>query len=393
MKKVFISIILFLMLLTNLSFAREEILENDDSSLIKQTTEQIMEKTQKTLGISDFLKEADKYTQNIYGNINLSDIFSNIIKGKYKTNFIKSTIFTLFGKDVKESFRLMFNVLIIIIIHSVMKEIIENLGNNSSAKIAYFVQYLMIVTLVTQSFLSVLNITKEAIDNLSNFMNLLIPLLTTLILTTGCISISNIFQPTLIFLSSMLGNFFNNFLMPVLLMSITFSIISNISDKVQLDKLSKFFKSSIVWILGILLTVFTCLISVEGTLSSSVDALTAKTTKAAVSNFIPVVGKILGDTTETIIGCSNILKNAVGIIGLIIIVGIVLIPLLKILTLWVTFCLTSAICEIIADNKIVKLTSQIADSYRILLAILFSVSIMFFIAITLVLKITNTAVM
>lgn len=393
MKKVFISIILFLMLLTNLSFAREEILENDDSSLIKQTTEQIMETTQKTLGISDFLKEADKYTQNIYGNINLSDIFSNIIKGKYKTNFIKSTIFTLFGKDVKESFRLMFNVLIIIIIHSVMKEIIENLGNNSSAKIAYFVQYLMIVTLVTQSFLSVLNITKEAIDNLSNFMNLLIPLLTTLILTTGCISISNIFQPTLIFLSSMLGNFFNNFLIPVLLMSITFSIISNISDKVQLDKLSKFFKSSIVWILGILLTVFTCLISVEGTLSSSVDALTAKTTKAAVSNFIPVVGKILGDTTETIIGCSNILKNAVGIIGLIIIIGIVLIPLLKILTLWVTFCLTSAICEIIADNKIVKLTSQIADSYRILLAILFSVSIMFFIAITLVLKITNTAVM
>ena len=393
MKKVFISIILFLMLLTNLSFAREEILENDDSSLIKQTTEQIMETTQKTLGISDFLKEADKYTQNIYGNINLSDIFSNIIKGKYKTNFIKSTIFTLFGKDVKESFRLMFNVLIIIIIHSVMKEIIENLGNNSSAKIAYFVQYLMIVTLVTQSFLSVLNITKEAIDNLSNFMNLLIPLLTTLILTTGCISISNIFQPTLIFLSSMLGNFFNIFLIPVLLMSITFSIISNISDKVQLDKLSKFFKSSIVWILGILLTVFTCLISVEGTLSSSVDALTAKTTKAAVSNFIPVVGKILGDTTETIIGCSNILKNAVGIIGLIIIIGIVLIPLLKILTLWVTFCLTSAICEIIADNKIVKLTSQIADSYRILLAILFSVSIMFFIAITLVLKITNTAVM
>ena len=393
MKKIFISIILFFMLLTNLSFAKEEILENDDSSLIKQTTEQIMETTQKTLGISDFLKEADKYTQNIYGNINLSDIFSNIIKGKYKTNFIKSTIFTLFGKDVKESFRLMFNVLIIIIIHSVMKEIIENLGNNSSAKIAYFVQYLMIVTLVTQSFVSVLNITKEAIDNLSNFMNLLIPLLTTLILTTGCISISNIFQPTLIFLSSMLGNFFNNFLMPVLLMSITFSIISNISDKVQLDKLSKFFKSSIVWMLGILLTIFTCLISVEGTLSSSVDALTAKTTKAAVSNFIPVVGKILGDTTETIIGCSNILKNAVGIIGLIIIVGIVLIPLLKILTLWVTFCLTSAICEIIADNKIVKLTSQIADSYRILLAILFSVSVMFFIAITLVLKITNTAVM
>ena len=191
----------------------------------------------------------------------------------------------------------------------------------------------------------------------------------------------------------MLGVFFNNFLIPLLLVSISLSIVSNISSKIELNKLSKFFKSSIVWLLGITLTIFTCLLSVEGTLGSSVDALTAKTTKAAVSTFIPVVGKILGDTTETIIGCSNILKNAVGVIGLIIIIGIVLVPIVKILTLWLAFCLTSAICEVIADEKIVKLTTQISDSYKILLGILFSVSAMFLISITLVLKITNNVVM
>ena len=48
-----------------------------------------------------------------------------------------------------------------------------------------------------------------------------------------------------------------------------------------------------VWILGVILTIFVGLISVEGSLSSSVDGITAKTTKAAVSSFIPVVGKIL----------------------------------------------------------------------------------------------------
>ena len=224
-------------------------------------------------------------------------------------------------------------------------------------------------------------------------MNLLIPLLTTLMLTTGCISISNIVQPILIFLSSALGNFFNNFLIPILLISITLSVISNISSKVQLNKLAKFFKSSIVWILGIVLTVFTGLLSVEGTLGSSVDGLTSKTTKAIVSNFIPVVGKVLGDATETIIGCSNILKNAVGVIGLLVIVGIVIVPLIKVLTLWFAFNLTSAVCAIVADEKIVKLTEQIADSYKILLAILFATSAMFFIAITLVLKMTNNVAM
>lgn len=393
MKKIFIFIII-LFLQVSPVFANEDLVENEpDESLIKKATEQVMEATKETLGISDFLEESKKYTENIFDDLNLEEILSNSIQGKYSTNFLKSTFFSIFGKEILESVKLMANVLIIIVIHSIMKAIIENLGNNSSAKIAYFVQYLAIVTLVIQSFVSVLSITKEAISNLSNFMNLLIPLLTTLILTTGCITISNIVQPILIFLSSMLGTFFNNFLIPILLVSITLSIVSNISSKVQLDKLSKFFKSSIVWVLGIVLTIFTCLLSVEGTLGSSVDALTAKTTKAAVSNFIPVVGKILGDTTETIIGCSNILKNTVGIIGLIIIIGIVLMPIIKILTLWIAFCLTSAICEVIADEKIVKLTTQISDSYKILLAILFSVSVMFLISITLVLKITNNVVM
>jgi stage III sporulation protein AE len=223
-------------------------------------------------------------------------------------------------------------------------------------------------------------------------MYLLTPLLTSLILTTGCITISNLIQPILIFLSTMIGTFINNFLIPILLTSITISVVSNISSKAQLDKLSKFLKSSVVWILGIVLTIFTCLISVEGTLGSSVDGLTSKTTKAAVSNFIPVIGKILGDTSETVIGCCNVLKNAVGIIGLIVILGIVIVPIIKILTLWVTFCITSAICEIVADERIVRLTNQIADSYKILLAILFSASVIFFISITLVLKITNSVV-
>lgn len=49
-------------------------------------------------------------------------------------------------------------------------------------------------------------------------------------------------------------------------------------------------------------------LSIEGTLGSSVDGITAKTAKAAISSFIPVVGKVLGDAVDTVIGCSAILK-------------------------------------------------------------------------------------
>lgn len=115
----------------------------------------------------------------------------------------------------------MITVLIVIIIHSIFRAIIENLGNHASSKMIYFIQYLIIVTLITDSFVSVIDLTRDSIQEIVNFMNLLIPLLSTLMLTTGCITTTGIIQPIILFMISFIGNFISNFLIPMLLISIT----------------------------------------------------------------------------------------------------------------------------------------------------------------------------
>lgn len=325
--------------------------------------------------------------------MNLSELFKNSLSGNLDDIFEYKNILYMFSNEIKIAIELIISILLIIIIHSLFKTIIENLGNSSSSQIVYFVQYLLITSVVINYFISILDLTQNAISDIVDFMNLFVPLMVTLMLTTGAVSTTSVVQPVLIFIINFIGNFINIFIIPVLLVSITISIVSNFSDKVQIGKISKFLKSSIVWILGIILTIFACTLSLEGSLTSSVDGLSAKTAKAAVSNFIPVVGKIMGDTVESVIGCANILKNAVGLIGVVIIIGIVAIPLIKVLILWFSFKLAAAVCETVADSKIIKLMEQVADSYKILLAILFSVSIMFVIGITIVIKISNGAVM
>lgn len=147
-------------------------------------------------------------------------------------------------------------------------------------------------------------------------------------------------------------------LLPLILIGTALGIISKVSDKVQIGKISKYFKTSTIWVLGILLTLFVGILSLEGTLSSSVDGITAKTAKAAVSNFIPVVGKILGDAVDTVIGCSNILKNAVGLVGVIVVIGICILPIIKLAILMWAYYIASAIIEPVADEKIVSLLSR-----------------------------------
>jgi stage III sporulation protein AE len=355
--------------------------------------EEILNKQSSVLGINDFLLSAKEYTKTAFPDLDITELFTNSLSGNITNVFEIKNIVEIFSSEIKGVIELIVSVLIIIIIHSIFKAITENLGSSSSSQVVYFIQYLLVTTVILNYFFTILDLTRSSISNVVSFMNLLIPLMITLMLTTGTIVTTSVVQPVLIIMVNFIGNFINSFLIPMLLISMTISIVSNISDKIQIGKLSNFLKSSIVWILGIVLTIFSCTLSLEGTLTSSVDGLTAKTAKAAVSNFIPAVGKIMGDTVDSVIGCGNVLKNAVGIIGVIIIVGIVVVPIIRILALWVSFKLTAAVCEVVADVKIVKLIEQFADSYKILLAILFSVSIMFIIGITLVVKITNGVLM
>lgn len=274
-----------------------------------------------------------------------------------------------------------------------MKNLSEGLENKGIAQITYYVQYILIVTLIMTNFVQILDVVKESIQSLVGFMNSLIPIMVTLMITTGSIVSANLVQPILLFLITFMGNFIIGVIIPLVLVSTALGVVSKISDRVQIDKLSKFFKTSVVWILGVSLTLFVGIVSIEGTLSSSVDGITAKTAKAAVSSFIPVVGKILGDAVDTVIGCSSILKNATGIVGIIILIGIAILPIIKLAVLMATYYLCAALCQPIADDKIIKLLDQMGDTFKTLLAIMCSISVMFIIGTTLVIKISNSGMM
>lgn len=183
--------------------------------------------------------------------------------------------------------------MVIIIISSVLRSITDGLENKSVSQITYYITYILIVTIVMKNFSDIINMVKASIDNLVAFTNCLIPLLITLMITTGNIASAGMLQPIILWIISFIGNFINVVLVPASLISVALSIISNVSDRVQIDKLSKYINTTVVWILGIVLTIFVGVSSLEGSITNGVDALTVKTTKAAVSNFIPIVGKIL----------------------------------------------------------------------------------------------------
>ena len=383
--KILLIIFLFFTIFSHISFA------TDEQATTSQ--EEVLESQQNSLNIAGFLEEAQKYTEDIFEDMDMNELFNAAITGNIDNTTIMQSILNLVGGEILDCISVLGSVIVIIIIHSILKSISDGLENKSVSQITYYVQYILIVTLIMGNFADIMEMVQETIQNLVGFMNSLIPILITLMLTTGSIASASLLEPIILFIITFIGNFITTVLIPFVLFSTALNIVSKVSERVQVDKLSKFFNATVVWILGITLTLFVGVISIEGSLSSTVDGITAKTAKAAVSNFIPVVGKILGDAVDTVIGCSNILKNAVGIIGVIIIVGICILPIIKLAVLMGLYYLAGAICQPIADGKIVNLLEEMGNTFKLLLAIMFSISVMLIVGTTIVIKITTSALM
>lgn len=350
--------------------------------------------TQKeTFGINSFIENSKQYTGEFFADADISEILNSAISGKVDNSKIYKKILNLLGTEVQTGIKSLLSILAIIIIHSILKSISESLENDSISKLIYYVQYIAIVTIIMSNFSDVINLVKETSNNLIGFMNTLIPVLVSLMLYTGSITTTSILEPIILFLINFIGNLIQNILIPIILIIASISIISKISDQVQVAKLSKFLKSSTLWFLGIILTIFVGIVSLEGTLASSVDGITAKTAKSIVSSAVPVVGKILGDVVDSVLGCGIILKNAVGFVGVVIIISICIVPILKLSVLTISYKLVASISEVIADAKIVKLLDEMGDIFKILLGILFTIFFMVIIGTTLLIKMSNTGMM
>lgn len=383
MKKHYVLVIISLIFICFPSFSFAE-----ESSI-----NQILKTQEDTFGISDFIKESKKYTSENFKDIDFYEIFNSAISGNVDNKGLINRLLKLFGANTKETLKTAISILIIILLHSILKTFTEDLNNSEISKIIYYVQYILIVTVIMNSFSDVYISILDTIRSLVGFSNLLIPILITLMTYTGSITTSSIVQPILLFLIQFISKIIESLVMPIVSIIVVISIVSKISEKIQVEKISKFMKSSIVWFLGIILTAFVGILSLEGTLTSSIDGITAKTAKAAVSSLIPVVGKILGDGVDTVLGCGVVLKNAVGMVGVIVIIGICAMPIIKLSTFLVMYSLLSAVAQPIADDKIIKLLDEFGGVFKVLLAILCSVSFLLIIGVTLIIKISNSGMM
>ena len=231
--------------------------------------------------------------------------------------------------------------------------------------------------------------TSNTVISIKSQMDAIFPILLTLLTAVGGSVSASIYQPAMVLLTNVISGFVTYVLMPIFIFSIVFSIISNLSPTVKLDKFSGFLNSSYKWLMGLVFTIFTAFLSLQGISASSVDGISIRTAKYAIKSYVPLLGSYLSDGMGIILASSNLIKNAVGAAGLFLLLATIISPLIDLIVFMLALKLVAGIVEPLGNKQIANFVSSIAKNLTLLISLIVALSFVYFIMVGLVMCSAN----
>lgn len=284
--------------------------------------------------------------------------------------------------------------LIMLTIFSLVLQSIQNAFEHQAvSKIANAIVFMVLIILALNSFHVAVSYAEAAIHNMMNFMIALIPLLLGLIASIGSMASVAFFHPIIIFLVHTSGLIIKNITLPLLFLATVLSIVSTLTDHYKVTQLAGLMRNIAIWLLGTFLTIFLGVISVQGAAVSVSDGLTIRTAKFVTNNVVPVFGRTLTDAADTVLGASVLLKNTIGLVGVAIILILAVFPAIKVLILAFIYKAAAALLQPLGGGPIIQCLDIISKSVIYVFAALAIVSIMFFLAITIIVSAGNISMM
>lgn len=313
----------------------------------------------------------------------VSYIKNYITTGKGNLSFSKicDAVISLLFKEVKTVLSMCITIVVIGIICSLIKNLQSAFSSDSISEIAFYACYALMIIVLTRTFIISLDLAKDIITEISGFMSKLLPILVVMLGVAGGFTESATMDPIVLGTTIIIPKIYLNIILPLILVTFVLQFTNNISTEPKISNLCSLVKSAVLWIQGLILTVYIGLLTVRGITASTIDAVTLKTAKFTIDNFIPIVGKTFSDAITSVAGYSLIIKNAIGSVGLIVLILIIIYPIIKIFLSSIILKISSSLLEPIADKRITKAVFSAGDSLVLILSSVLCVSLMFFVLI------------
>lgn len=341
--------------------------------------------------------EVEKYLEEIIGEIDFSAL-NNFLTGHMRTEMSfqelvaqvsangldalsKENMTTMVFDSVLYELSVARPMFIKMLVFSLLFSIVHRLlvtKNKYISDIGFLVIYTVLMVLLMQSFFLVKEIAIEGVDALLMFLNALIPTYAATMIFSGSAVTGAMLYELAFFIVYLVEFMMKNFLSPVIHVFILVLFLNHLFDEDKLSKLAQFIEVGVGLVLKAAFGLVIGLGVVQSLISPVKDRLAGNVVLSGVSA-IPGIGGVMGSAGEIILSCGILIKNSLGVIGLIILFVMAVIPVLKIGCFWVMYHLISIVLQPVADARITECVSGVARGCDLYFKMILYSMMMFFV--------------
>ena len=303
-----------------------------------------------------------------FSDLSFSDLVLELLQGK-----LPSGISGLWG----EVWRLLFSylggqkqlavqILLIALFSAVCTNFIRVFENSQIADISFYMMYLLIGTLLIGAFAEMQALTVYTLKSLFQFVTMLLPAyVVTIVFSAGSVSALGFYELTLLSVH-ILQLLFIKMVLPLIQIYVVFLFFNQLTQEDLFSQASEFLKTLLEWILKTTTAILVGLQTIQCLVAPAVDTLKNSTAHRIVKA-LPGVGGLMDSAAETIAGSALVIKNAVGVAGMIVVLLICLLPFLKLGLSVLLFRLLCALLQPISEKRMVDCIRSFSDGVMLLM--------------------------
>lgn len=348
--------------------------------------ETIIEEQLNAMNLSPLEELMTEATENggVFDDMTVSDIVTNMINGNalFDSDRIIDNLIDLFLMEVKASVFLGCQILAICIVTGLLSSFSNTFGNKTVSSLGNMVCSIIIIALCIGNFHQTYGYCQDTMNVMTSSMEILLPIMIPLLISMGGITSGSIMNPAIVAAVTGFNFIMQHLILPLVFLSAVFVLINSITEKDYVSKLSAFLRKGSIFLTGLLITVFTGLTAIQGIITKSADGILINTARFSIDNFVPIVGGFAADSLEMVISCVGLIKNAVGIIGIIIILSLLIIPVIKMLSVAVIYKIIAIAAEPVAPKSISDSLNEIGNAAITMTVVISTGAMMFLIFIT-----------
>ena len=342
-----------------------------ESKSVEEVEEELGEEVEKyidSLDLSEFQSFLEEIDLKDGSDQGVRGFIKSFIKGKVPFDF--KTFLSYLGKEalgaLSGTLASLLTVMIIAVMSSVLSGLTSGFVKKQTIEIVHYVFYALVVSLVLVKVGGIVKECKAFCTGVTRFNDSVFPPLITLMTALGGNVSASIYKPQLALFTMIISKIFSSVILPLFIGAIAFCIIGNLSSTIKMDKIQSAIRYCSTLIVSAVFGLFMTYLTIAGITGGMVDGVGIKAAKFVLSGYVPILGGYLSQGFDLISAGCVLVKNAIGMIGIVCVIYMVLKPILTVTIYSFALKIVASIVQPLGDKRISDFLYSVSNATKIL---------------------------